>query len=69
VTNWGAHGENPPDPATVSYLIVDERLLGTQQPLYEWLLGQGGGYHRIFRNDGIVVAVRRGLVYRSDADS
>jgi len=69
VANWGAHGENPPDPATVSYLIVDERLLGTMQPLYERLLSPQGGYHPIYRAQGIVVAVRRGPVNRSDANS
>jgi len=60
VTNWGAHGENPPDPATVDYLVVDERLLGRQRPLYERLLGSQGGYQAIYRVDGIVVAERSG---------
>jgi uncharacterized membrane protein len=70
VTNWGAHGENPPDPATVDYLIVDERLLGTQQPLYERLLSPKGGYRPVYQVDGIVVAERLGgPVDRSDADS
>ena len=59
VTNWGAHGENPPDPATVDYLVVDERLLGSQRPLYERLLGPQGGYHEVYRVDGVVVAERR----------
>jgi uncharacterized membrane protein len=58
VTNWGAHGENPPDPDTVDYLVVDERLLGDQQPLYERLLGLDGGYRKVFASDGIVVAKR-----------
>jgi uncharacterized membrane protein len=58
VTNWGAHGENPPDPATVDYLVVDERLLGDQRPLYEHLTGPDGGYTKIFDTDGIVVARR-----------
>ena len=58
VTNWGAHGENPPDPATVDYLVVDERLLGDQRPLYERLTGPDGGYTKVFDTDGIVVARR-----------
>jgi uncharacterized membrane protein len=58
VTNWGAHGENPPDPATVDYLVVDERLLGSQRPLYERLVGPQGGYRKVFASDGIVVARR-----------
>jgi uncharacterized membrane protein len=58
VTNWGAHGEHPPDPATVTYLVVDERLLGDQRSLYERLLGPQGGYTRVFASDGIVVARR-----------
>jgi uncharacterized membrane protein len=59
VTNWGAHGENPPDPDTVDYLVIDERLLGDQRPLYERLLGPYGGYRKVFASDGIVVATRR----------
>jgi hypothetical protein len=59
VTNWGAHGENPPDPGTVQYLVVDERLLGDQQSLYERLVGPQGGYTKIFASDGIVVARRQ----------
>jgi hypothetical protein len=70
VTNWGAHGENPPDPATVDYLVVDERQLGSQKPLYERLLSPQGGYQPVYREDGIVVAVRPGGPGdRSDADS
>jgi uncharacterized membrane protein len=65
VANWGAHGENPPDPATVQYLVVDERLLGDQRPLYDRLLGPQGGYTKVFASDGIVVAKRS----RPDADS
>jgi uncharacterized membrane protein len=58
VVNWGANGENPPDPATVEYLVVDERLVGDQRPLYERLTGPGGGYSKVFDSDGIVVARR-----------
>jgi uncharacterized membrane protein len=58
LTNWGAHGEHPPDPDTVDYLVVDERLLGDQRALYRRLLGPGGGYRRVFASDGIVVARR-----------
>jgi uncharacterized membrane protein len=58
VTNWGAHGENPPDPNTVDYLVIDERLLGDQRPLYERLLGPDWGYRKMFASDGIVVAKR-----------
>jgi uncharacterized membrane protein len=57
-TNWGAHGENPPDPATADYLVIDERLLGDQRPLYERLVGPKGGYRKVFASDGIVVARR-----------
>src|SRR5919108_823873 len=59
VTNWGAHGEDPPDPATVDYLVVDERLLGNQRALFERLLGPQGGYAAVYRVDGIVVARRK----------
>jgi uncharacterized membrane protein len=59
VANWGAHGENPPDPATADYLVIDERLLGDQRPLFERLLSPQGGYTRVFASDGIVVARRQ----------
>jgi uncharacterized membrane protein len=65
VTNWGANGENPPDPTTVDYLVVDERLLGSQRPLYERLVGRQGGYRKVFASDGIVVARR----LKPEADS
>jgi hypothetical protein len=58
VTNWGAHGEHPPDPATVDYLVIDEGLLGDQRALYERLVGPNGGYRKVFASDGIVVARR-----------
>jgi uncharacterized membrane protein len=69
VTNWGAHGENPPDPDTVDYLVIDERLLGDQRPLYERLLGPYGGYRTVFASDGIVVATRRNQGAGTEADS
>jgi hypothetical protein len=59
VTNWGAHGENPPDPDTVDYLVIDERLLGDRQPLYDRLVGPYGPFRKVFNSDGIVVATRR----------
>jgi uncharacterized membrane protein len=59
VTNWGAHGEHPPDPATADYLVIDERLLGDQRPLYDRLLSPKGGYRKVFDVDGIVVARRQ----------
>jgi uncharacterized membrane protein len=69
VANWGAHGENPPDPDTVQYLVVDERLLGDQRPLYERLMSRQGGYTRVFASDGIVVAKRQQDGERPEADS
>jgi uncharacterized membrane protein len=65
VTNWGAHGEHPPDPDTVDYLVVDERLLGSQRQLFERLLGPPWGYQVVYESEGIVVAKRGDL----DADS
>jgi len=60
VTNWGAHGENPPDPATVDFLVLDKSLNGTQQPLYDRLVGASGPFRIIYQADGIVVARRVG---------
>jgi len=58
VTNWGVRGENPPDPATVDYLVVDAALVGSQQPLFDRLTGPAGGFQVAFASDGIVVAKR-----------
>jgi uncharacterized membrane protein len=69
VANWGAHGENPPDPDTVSWLVVDERLVGSMRPLYERLLSPSGGYRKVFESDGIVVATRGNAREGPEADS
>jgi uncharacterized membrane protein len=69
VTNWGAHGEHPPDPDTVTWLVVDERLLGDQRSLFERLLGPQGGFTRVFASDGIVVARRQPGAGDLEADS
>jgi uncharacterized membrane protein len=69
VANWGAHGENPPDPATADYLVIDERLLGDQLPLFERLLSPQGGYRTVFASDGIVVARRQPGAGDPEADS
>jgi uncharacterized membrane protein len=69
VANWGAHGENPPDPDTVSWLVIDERLVGDMRPLYERLLSPSGGYRKVFESDGIVVATRGNARERPEADS
>jgi len=58
--NWGLHGENPPDPATVDYLVVDTQRLGEQRRLYERLVGPGKEFRVVFAKDGIV-ASRRAL--------
>ena len=41
------------------YLVIDERLLGDQQPLYDRLVGPYGLFRKVFNSDGIVVATRR----------
>ncbi len=58
VTNWGAHGENPPDPATVDFLVLDTTLNGDQRPLYDRLVRAGGQFEIIYQVDDIVVARR-----------
>jgi uncharacterized membrane protein len=58
VTNWGVRGENPPDPATADYLVVDTALNGQNQALYERLTRPGGEFRVVFSQDGIVVARR-----------
>jgi uncharacterized membrane protein len=57
-TNWGANGENPPDPETASYLVLDTALNGTQQGLYERLVAPNGPFRIVYGVDGIVVARR-----------
>jgi uncharacterized membrane protein len=69
VVNWGAHGENPPDPDAVSWLVIDERLLGSMRPLYERLLSPSGGYRKVFESDGVVVARRGNAREGPEADS
>ncbi len=56
--NWGLHGENPPDPATIDYLVVDIQRLGEQRQLYERLVGPDKEFRVVFAKDGIVVARR-----------
>ena len=58
VTNWGAQGENPPDPATVDYLVLDTTVNGTQQALYDRLVRHGGQFKVVYEVDHIVVARR-----------
>jgi hypothetical protein len=57
-TNWGANGENPPDPGTADYLVLDTNLNGTQQGLYDRLVGPGGSFRIVYDVQGIVVARR-----------
>jgi uncharacterized membrane protein len=57
-TNWGANGENPPDPETADYLVLDTTLNGTQQGLYDRLVAAGGPFRIVYDVDGIVVARR-----------
>jgi uncharacterized membrane protein len=57
-TNWGANGENPPDPGTADYLVLDITLNGTQQSLYDRLVTSGGPFRIVFAQAGIVVARR-----------
>jgi hypothetical protein len=57
-TNWGANGENPPDPETADYLVLDVTLNGTQQGLYDRLVTTGGPFRIVYDVDGIVVARR-----------
>lgn len=57
-TNWGASGENPPDPETADYLVLDTALNGSQQRLYDRLVASGGPFRIVFAKAGIVVARR-----------
>jgi uncharacterized membrane protein len=58
--NWGLRGENPPDPNTVHYLLVDTRTLGDKSQLYERLVGPGKEFRVVYSHDGIVMARRVG---------
>ncbi len=59
-TNWGLHGENPPDPGTVRYLLLDTRALGDRSQLYGRLVGPGKEFRVVYSHDGIVLARRVG---------
>ena len=57
-TNWGRHGENPPDPAAIDYLVVDTQLLGEWRGPYERLVGRDKQFRVVLAQDGIVLARR-----------
>lgn len=58
VTNWGLDGENPPDPGTVDYIVLDTDL--AQEPdLLARLTGPTGAFRVIYDEPGVVLAERR----------
>ena len=59
VTNWGVNGEDPPDVNTSDTLILDTRVLGSSESVYQELVGDSGPFKIVFDQDGIVVARRR----------
>ncbi|HUR76439.1 MAG TPA: DUF2079 domain-containing protein [Acidimicrobiales bacterium] len=59
VSNWGIDGEDPPDVNTSDVLILDVRLNGTDQRLYETLVGEFGPFDVVFEDGPIVVARRK----------
>jgi uncharacterized membrane protein len=62
VTNWGINGEDPPDDRTSDVLVIDTRLNGTEERLYQTLVGEFGPFKIVFEKDGIVVARRKSLL-------
>jgi uncharacterized membrane protein len=59
VANWGINGEDPPDAKTSNTLFLDTTLNGTDESLYETLVGPYGPFKIVFSEDGIVVARRK----------
>ena len=59
VANWGVNGEDPPKKSTSDVLLLDVSLNGTDQPLYESLVGDSGPFKIVFDRDGIVLARRK----------
>jgi uncharacterized membrane protein len=59
VTNWGINGEDPPDVLTSDTLLLDLRLNGSSQSVYETLVGEFGPFKIVFDEDDIIVARRK----------
>jgi uncharacterized membrane protein len=59
VANWGINGEDPPDPKTADTLILDTNVNGTDQKLYETLVGPFGPFKIVFEEGSIIVARRK----------
>jgi hypothetical protein len=59
--NWGIHDERPANPGTVSYLIIDQEAMGTNdQVTLDALLAPAGPFQVVFNQDGILFAHRQG---------
>ena len=59
VANWGANGENPPDPKSSDVLVLDTTVNGGSDELYERLVAPTGPYRIVFERDEVVVARRK----------
>jgi len=58
VVNWGIHGENPPKPKNVSYIVLDLTLNTEERSIYDSLVGDGKQFREIFHEQDYVVAKR-----------
>jgi uncharacterized membrane protein len=66
--NWGIRDERPPNPATVSYLVVDRELFGQgDTATLDGLLAPTGPFEVVFDQDGVLFAHRAGSPLNSHA--
>ena len=57
VVNWGIHGERPPKPTDVNYIVLDLTLNTEQRGVLDSLLTDGE-FKEIFHRDDYIVAKR-----------
>ena len=57
VVNWGIHGERPPKPTDVNYIVLDLTLNTEQRGVLDSLLADGE-FKEIFHRDDYIVAKR-----------
>ena len=59
VAYWGNHNENPPDPATVEYLVLDMRHIAEgDKSIVTGLTAPGGEFEVLYDADDVIVARR-----------
>jgi uncharacterized membrane protein len=58
VANWGIHGEHPPNPRDVDYIVLDLTLNPENRTLFDSMVGPDKPFHVVFQESDYVVAKR-----------